>query len=341
MIKRITAFIAMKQKWFIAAVIALSIFYPVLFKNVYILRMGTVSLMYIMLALGINLIMGYMGQMTFGHAAFWGIGAYTAAILSTRFGTGFLTDLVAAAVISGVFGFLLGLPVMKVKGYYLTIVTLGFGEIVRLVELNSSDLTGGALGIRGIPGIKFFSLELDSPRAFYYAILILVALTTVILMRISNSRYGLALKSIRDDDSAAEVMGINIVQNKILTFVLSAMIAGVAGAFYAHYVTYIDSTSFTTQASQEMCVMVILGGLGSIPGTILGATVLTVIPELIRDLMEYRMLIYGVIMVVMMLVRPQGLLGYIDFTQIRERMMETGQNIKGKGVADNGTCTKG
>lgn len=341
MIKKTVEFIALKQRFIIAAAVIFALLYPFLFSDLFILRMGTLCLMYIMLALGINLIMGYMGQMTFGHAAFWGIGAYTAAILSGRFGTNFIVDIIAAALVAGAFGFLLGLPVLKVKGYYLTIVTLGFGEIVRLVELNASGLTGGALGIRGISGIRLFAQEFTSPRAFYYAILILVVLTTVILMRINNSRYGLALKSIRDDDSAAEVMGVNVVRNKIMTFVISAMIAGVAGAFFAHYISYIDSTSFTTQASQEMCVMVILGGLGSIPGTMLGASVLTLVPEFIRGLAEYRMLIYGVIMVVMMLVRPQGLLGYTDFGLIRTRLLEERGKKKGGGENNGTTGTEG
>ncbi len=339
MLKKSLEFIAVKQKYFIIAVVLFMLLFPFLFTNAYLMRMATISLMYVMLAMGINLIMGYMGQMTFSHAAFWGMGAYAAGILSTRYNSNFIFDLIAAILVSGIFAFLLGLSVLKVKGYYLTIVTLGFGEIVRLVELNSTKLTGGPLGIKGIPGIELFSFELYSNRAFYYTILIMVAVTILILVRINASRYGLALKSIRDDDSAAEVMGVNVVHNKILTFVISAMIAGAAGAFYAHYVSYIDSTCFTTQASQEMCVMVILGGLGSIPGTILGATVLTVAPELIRSLMQYRMLIYGVIMVAMMLLRPQGLLGSINFAQIRERALESGSFKKGGSLKD-GTGSK-
>lgn len=337
MMKKIIQFIALKQTYFIIAAAVLAVIFPFVFSNAYLMRIATIALMYVMLALGINMIMGYMGQMTFGHAAFWGLGAYTAGILSTRFGTSFLVDIVAAILVAGFFGFILGLPVLKLKGYYLTIVTLGFGEIIRLVELNSTSLTGGPLGLRGIPGVKIFGKELYSYNAFYYTILILTVITVIILIRVNNSRLGLALKSIRDDDSAAEVMGVDIVKNKILTFVISAMIAGAAGAFYAHYVSYIDSTIFTTQASQEMCVMVILGGMGSIPGTILGATALTVVPEMIRNLMQYRMLIYGVIMVAMMLLRPQGLMGHIDFGIIRERALQE----KNKGGAVSGYGTQG
>ncbi len=324
---KILNFIALNMRKIILVVAVLALIFPFLFSNVYIIRMGTISLMYVMLALGINLIMGYMGQMTFGHAAFWGIGAYTAAIMSTKLGTPFIVDIICAALIAGTFGFLLGLPVLKVKGYYLTIVTLGFGEIIRLVELNSTKLTGGAMGIKGIPGIKLFGKEFDSHLVFYYLILILAVITIIILLRINKSRYGLALKSIRDDDSAAEVLGVDVVKTKIKTFVISAMIAGVAGAFFAHYITYIDSTSFTTSVSQEMTVMVILGGIGSIPGTIIGATVLTIVPELIRQLMEYRMLLYGLIMLLMTLFRPHGLLGSVNFSQIKSQLIESGHKV--------------
>ncbi len=324
---KILNFIALNMRKIILVVAVLALIFPFLFSNVYIIRMGTISLMYVMLALGINLIMGYMGQMTFGHAAFWGIGAYTAAIMSTKLGTPFIVDIICAALIAGTFGFLLGLPVLKVKGYYLTIVTLGFGEIIRLVELNSTKLTGGAMGIKGIPGIKLFGKEFDSHLVFYYLILILAVITIIILLRINKSRYGLALKSIRDDDSAAEVLGVDVVKTKIKTFVISAMIAGVAGAFFAHYITYIDSTSFTTSVSQEMTVMVIIGGIGSIPGTIIGATVLTIVPELIRQLMEYRMLLYGLIMLLMTLFRPHGLLGSVNFSQIKSQLIESGHKV--------------
>ena len=324
-------FFALHQNLIMIVVGLFVALFPFLFINQYVLRMGTVSLMYIMLALSMNLIMGYMGQMSFGHAAFWGIGAYTGAIMATRFGTGTLINFLAAAIVCGILGFILGLPTLKLKGFYLTIVTMGFCEIVRLIELNWTPVTNGAMGIRNIPPFKFFGVELDSYIAAFYVIFTLVLLTIFISRRLVNSRYGLALKSIRDDDSAAEAMGVNVVHYKITTFVISAMLSGVAGAFYAPYITYIDSTLFTTQVSQEICVMVIFGGLGSMPGTILGALVLTVIPELMRSLAEYRMLIYGVIMVLMMLVRPQGIMGYLDFGQMKEQLISLNDGLKTKG----------
>ncbi len=312
-------FAALHQKLFILGALTLAILFPFLITDRYVMRLAVVGFMYVMLSLGLNLVTGYMGQMSFGHAAFWGIGAYTAALLTKNLGLGTLPAFLAAAIVVGIFGFLLGLPVLKLKGYYLTIVTMGFCEIVRLVELNWMPVTNGPMGISGIPKFSFFGISFHTYRSFYFIILILVILTTLLIRRLIRSRFGLALKSIRDDDVVAEAMGVPIVRYKILAFVISSMIAGVAGAFYAQYITYIDPTSFTYNASQEMLVMVIFGGLGSIPGSFLGALALTILPELLRDLMEYRMLIYGVLMVVMMLVKPDGILGNVNFDYLKEQ----------------------
>lgn len=317
-IRKIIEFLAVHQKQIILLVLLLAVMFPFIITDRYIMRLAIVVLMYVMLSLGLNLVTGYMGQMSFGNAAFWGIGAYTAALLTKNIGAGSLVSFVLAAVVVGIFGFLLGLPVLKLKGYYLTIVTMGFCEIVRLVELNWVGFTNGPMGISGIPKFSFFGFQCSSYRSYYFIILILVLITTILVRRLINSKIGLALKSIRDDDVAAEAMGINIVRYKILAFVISAMIAGVAGAFYAQYITYIDPSSFTYSASQEMLVMVIFGGLGSIPGSFLGALVLTILPELLRDLMEYRMLIYGALMVIMMLVKPEGILGNVNFDHVKE-----------------------
>ena len=318
MVRKILTRVSLYQKPILLILLLFSIAFPFLGAGQYLIRMATLSLVYVVLALGMNLIMGYMGQMSFGHAAFWGIGAYTSAILSTRFGWDTTITFLAAVLISGLFGFLLGTPVLKLKGYYLTIVTLGFCEIMRMVMLNWVDLTGGPMGIKQIPRFTFFGIKLATTRSYYYIILVICILVTILVYRLVNSRYGLAILSIRDDDAAAEAMGINIVRYKISTFVISSMIAGLAGAFFAHYISYIDSSYLTSTTSQNICVMVILGGLGSLPGTYLGAIVLTLLPELLRGLSEYRMLIYGVVMVLMVLFVPSGLLGKFNFKQMRE-----------------------
>lgn len=321
MLKKVVRFIAVHQRILIVILLAAAAVFPFLVSSRYILRMGTLCLMYIMLTLGLNLVTGYMGQMSFGQAAFWGIGSYTAAILITRLGVSTLPAMLAAMAVSGFFGFLVAMPSLRLKGYYLTIVTMGFCEIIRLVELNS-NFTGGSLGISRIPSFTFFGQTIKSPKAIYLLALVLVILITILVKNLISSPFGLAIKSIRDDDEVAETMGINIVQVKRTTFVLSAMIAGLAGAFYAQYITFIHPSIYSTTASQEMVVMIIFGGLGSLPGSFLGAAVLTLLPELMRDLLQYRMLIYGALMVIMMIIKPDGLLGDFDFNLIREKALE-------------------
>lgn len=308
--------------------VILLLLFPWFFESKYILRIATVSMMYIMIALSINLLTGFLGLMTMGHAAFWGIGAYTAAILSTRAGWGMGMCMIAAAVLTGIFGLLLGLPVLRLKGYFLTVVTLGFCEIIRLIEMNEMELTRGPLGIASIPPMNLFGIDLSSGRQTYYVMLVLMLITAVIIYRIIHSRIGIAIIAIREDDLAASTMGIHVFLYKVMVFIISAMIAGVAGAFYAHYINYIDPSSFTSAASMDMLVMAIFGGLGSIPGTILGASILTIIPETMRGLSQYRNLMYGVLIVVLMMIKPDGILGNVNFAYRKQSAEMEKMNAK-------------
>lgn len=302
--------------------VALLIAFPWVFRSAYVLRIMTVCMMYVMIALSINLLTGFLGLMTLGQAAFWGIGAYTAAILSTRLGLGMGLCIVASAFMAGLLSLLVALPTMRLKGYFLTVVTLGFGEIVRLVEMNWMDLTRGPLGIAAIPSPNLFGIDLSSNRQIYYVMLVLVVLAALLVYSIVHSRVGLAIMAIRDDDLAAASMGVNVTKYKIMVFMISTMIVGVAGAFYAHYINFIDPSSFTSAASTDMLVMAIFGGLGSIPGTILGASILTILPETIRGLAQYRNLVYGLIIVILMMVKPDGILGNVNFKYIKQRAMQ-------------------
>lgn len=196
MIRKIFTKIALHQKVILLVLLAAAVVFPLLQPTQYVIRMATLSLVYVVLALGMNLIMGYMGQMSFGHAAFFGIGAYTSAILSTRFGMDCTVTFLAAILLSGLFGFLLGTPVLKLKGYYLTIVTLGFCEIVRMVMLNWVSLTGGPMGIKAIPKFMFFGIKFATTRSYYYIILTICVLVTLLIYRLVNSRYGLAILAI-------------------------------------------------------------------------------------------------------------------------------------------------
>ena len=309
-----------QSKWLVLVALILLAVFPLFVKSPYILRVATTALINIMLTLGLNVVTGYMGQTSFGTAAFWGIGAYVAAILSTRFGIGTELLVILSPLVAGLLAFLLGLCVLKLKGYYMAIVTLGFCEVVRLVELNWMSLTRGPMGITNIPKLTFCGQKISNNAGIFLVALALTVLVTYVVWKLMNSRIGLTITSIRDDEIATQSMGIDIVKYKIGAFTLYGMICGLAGAFYAHFMSYIDPTMFKTVNSTEVIIMVIFGGLGSIPGSYLGAILLTILTELLRDLVEYRMLIYGLLLVVMMIVKPDGILGNINFKHIRQRL---------------------
>jgi len=314
---------------------AFTIVYPYVFTTPFLIRMGTLILMNIMLALSLNLLTGMLGYISFGHAGFLGIGAYTAAILAKYYGIGSEITFIAAAVLAGAFGLLLGLTVLKLKGYHFAIVTMVFCEIMRAVELNWIDLTRGPMGITAIPKISFFGQRITSNVGIYYTILVLVVLTVIIITNLMNSRVGIAVLAIRDDDLVAATMGVNAFKYKVIVFVISSMLAGVSGAFYAQYITYIDPTNFSLLKSNEVLVLTIFGGLGNIVGSFLGAIVLTSLPELLRGLLDYRMLIYGAMLVFLMHVRPHGILGSINFKYIKQQRLQKQEIILAESEAKN------
>ena len=252
------------------------------------------------LAVGLNLITGYTGQLSLGHATFMGIGAYAATLSFLKLELPFVVAIIVGAVIAGIFGFIIGVPTLRLKGDYLAIATLGFGEIARNVLLNMK-ITGGPMGLRGIPKITNI-----------YIVIIAIALLIFALNRIMNSRVGKSFIAIREDELAAEAMGINTTRFKILAFAIGAFYAGVAGGLYAFQVRYINPGNFAFMRSIEILCMVVLGGMGNTYGAILGAFIITVLPELLRSVSpavsQYRMVIYGLLLVILMIVRPQGLL---------------------------------
>lgn len=307
-----------RKAWIIAALTAACLL-PFCVSSAYVLRICIVAQMNIILVLSLNMMTGLLGQMSFGHAAFFGIGAYTAAILSTRLALPAQLTFPAAMMVAGVFGILLGLPVLKLKGYYFVIVTMVFCEIMRIIELNWMDLTRGPLGIMSIPKPQFFGIKITSQIGFYFLALILVILTVIVIFNIMNSRIGYAVLAIRDDELAASSMGVDVFKYKILVFIVSSCFAGLAGALYAQYTGYIDPTSFTNNKSNELLVMVIFGGLGNMLGSFIGAITLSIVPELLRGMSTYRQLIYGIVLVLLMMLRPDGLLGSIRFKYLGQR----------------------
>ncbi len=268
------------------------------------------ALLYVMLALGLNIAVGLAGQLVLGYVAFYAVGAYTYALLNQAFGLGFWACLPVGGLMAVLFGLGLGFPVLRLRGDYLAIVTLGFGEIVRLTLLNWTSLTGGSGGIKNIPGPGLFGQELDitgNTIYIYYLVLLAVILTIIVISRLKNSRVGLALQALREDEIACEAMGIDLARVKLAAFALSSCWAGFAGVIFAAKTTFINPASFTFMESAMILSMVVLGGMGSIVGVVIAAVILILAPEYLRAFSEYRMLLFGAIMVIMMIFRPQGL----------------------------------
>jgi len=261
----------------------------------------------IILAVSLNLTAGFLGQLPLGHAGFMAVGAYSAALFTIQFSHLPLNvrlplGLVVGGVMASLFGVLIGLPALRLKGDYLAIITLGFGEIIRIIILNVG-FTGGAFGLRGQGRLTGVTITYIS-----------VVATLVIINTLINSRHGRAILSIREDEIAAEASGISTTYYKVLAFSVSAGLAGVAGGLYAHWLGILDPTALGFMRSVEILVIVVLGGLGSVFGSVLSATVLTILPELLRGFDEYRMIVYSLLLVLVMIFKPSGLCGRYNFS---------------------------
>ncbi len=280
-----------------------------LFLNNYYLDTINLALLYALLALGLNITVGFTGLLDLGYAAFYGIGAYVYALLSTGIGLSFWLGLPLGGVVAAFFGLVLGLITLRLRGDYLAIITLGFVQIIYLTLNNWDSLTQGPNGIMQIARPQIADLTLRTPLHFYYLILFFLIVAVIAVHRLLHSQIGRAWIAIREDEMAAEAMGIDTTRMKILAFVLGAAIAGIGGVFFAARYSFISPESFTFLESVRILSMIVLGGMGSIPGAILGAFLLTLLPELLRGLANYRMLIFGAALVLMMIFRPQGLWG--------------------------------
>jgi branched-chain amino acid transport system permease protein len=300
-----------RERLVLGALLAAALLLPAVVRSPYVLHIAVLAGIYVVLTLSLNLITGFCGQFSLGHAGFYGIGAYTAALLAVHLGSPFIGNLAAAAALAGVAGFLIGLPTLRLGGIYLAMATLGFGEIIHLVLLNWLALTRGPLGIPAIPPPSVLGLDLGTPVRQYYLALALAGLATIVVTRLVDSRFGEAIQAIREDETAAEALGVPTTRLKVLTFSVSAALAGLAGAFFAHYTTFVSPGSFTLVESILVLSLLVFGGMGSVEGSIAGAILLTVAPELFRFLAEYRMVIYGAILLGLIVFRPQGLLGGI------------------------------
>ena len=307
---------ALKTLGILVALIAVNVLLPKLIPNSYFLRVIMLCGINVILAVSLNLVNGFTGQFSIGHAGFMAIGAYTSAVVTMKVlpgatlamaaagvppifahGAALLVATLAGGSLAAVAGLAVGLPSLRLRGDYLAIVTLGFGEIIRVVILNV-DAIGGARGLSGVPAYTNF---------FWVALWVVVVVG--VSYNLLASTHGRAMLAIREDEIAAESLGVPTTRYKVLAFVVSAFFAGVAGALYAHYDSYLNPASFTFLRSIEIIAMIVLGGMGSVSGAIMAAVALTVLPEALRGVKEYRMVIYAMLLIVLMITRPSGIMG--------------------------------
>jgi len=269
------------------------------------------ALIFVVLGLGLNITVGLAGLLDLGYIAFFAVGAYCYALLNTRCGLGFWPCLPLGGLAGAVCGILLGFPILRLRGDYLAIVTLGFGSIARIVFENWEEVFGGAQGIAGVARPGLFGLEMGLAGVttyLYYLLLALVTVTVFFTRRLQHSRIGRAWVALREDEIACAAMGVDVARTKLSAYAFGAFWAGLVGVIFAARNTYINPNSFTFMESALVLSIVVLGGMGSIVGVVLAALVLVLLPEYLRAVAEYRMLIFGAVMVLMMIVRPQGLI---------------------------------
>ena len=283
-------------------IIAFMLVAPV-FVNAKWLRILISAALAMIFAMSLNLLMGIGGTVSFGHAAFYSIGAYTTAVLWYHFKTPYSTNFIPVIIITALAGLLLSLPMSRITGRYVTIITLSFAEIVNLIIKNWDPVTLGQMGIVGIPSVNLFGHVIKSKTEFFYFCMIFVILTYIMMNWLVDSKLGRNLRAISNDPIAAEAMGIKIFPYKVIVFTISAVFAGVAGSLYAHLMSYVEPATFNSNLSFQCISMVVIGGLGNFAGTMFGALFLSVLPEYLRRfefLFKYRMIAYGLVLVIVM-----------------------------------------
>ena len=301
------------RRFSVPAAITLAVFivaFPFIF-SMYQTNIMTTALIYVVVGLGLNIVVGLAGLLDLGYVAFYLVGAYSYALLNLHFGIGFWLALPIGAAFGFLFGILLGFPVLRLRGDYLAIVTLGFGEIIRLVMENWNQFSKGPSGIANIPRPGFFGIDLSLHQSIIYVYFVMIGMvifTVFVVKRLQDSRLGRAWIALREDEVACQAMGIDKTRTKLSAFALGATWAGLGGVVFAAKTTFINPASFTLWESITILCIVVLGGMGSILGVILGALVLILLPEYLRAFSEYRMLLFGAVLVIMMVFRPEGII---------------------------------
>jgi branched-chain amino acid transport system permease protein len=259
------------------------------------------------IVMGLSLLMGYAGQISLGHAAFFGIGAYCSGVLTVKLGFSIFTAFFCGILLSIVMAMAIAIPTLKLKGHYLAVATLGFGEIIYVIFNELLEITGGPSGLSGIPPIHFLGYSFRGGWRYFYLVWTVAILLLIFSLNIIHSRIGRALRAVHGSEVAAQAMGVNVSQFKIQVFVLSAIYASVAGTLYAHFITFISPSTFSLFVSILLLMMVVIGGGGSIWGALLGAGILTILPESLRAFRDFDILVYGIILMTILLFMPEGI----------------------------------
>jgi branched-chain amino acid transport system permease protein len=281
---------------------------PALLRNNYHLMVLNVAALNIMVVIGLNLLMGYAGQISLGHAAFFGLGAYLSAIFTATYGFPTWPTMILAMAITGLVAYIIGIPTLKLEGHYLVMATLGFNVIVYIVMIQLDEVTGGPSGFAGIPRLAIGSLVFDSDRKIYYLLGAGSLGVLLVSLNLIHSRVGRAMAALSHNEIAAKCAGIDTETYKVKIFVISAVWASLAGSLYAHYITFISPGTFSFFYSIQVVTMVLVGGIGSLWGSLFGAVLLTLLPEVLHAVKEYNVLIYGLILMLVLLFFPQGLI---------------------------------
>ena len=287
---------------------ALVVLLPILLGDSYYISVLVFVGIYSIVTIGLSLLMGYAGQISLGHAAFFGIGAYTSGLLTTRCGWSGWLALLAAIAVAGLLAFVMGGPTLRLTGHYLAMATLAFGVIVYIFFEAAVDLTGGPSGFGSIPRLSIGGWKIKSDLHFYFLVWAVVLLVLILALNTVHSRVGRALRSIHSSETAARAMGVNTARHKNRVFILSACLAALGGSFYAHYVTFVSPSTFGFKFSVTLVTMVAVGGMSSLWGALAGTALLAILPEHLRAFDEYYLLIYGGILIVIMIYIPQGFL---------------------------------
>lgn len=295
-----------QSRWLGWSALAIALLGPFVNASPYALNVMTSAVIFVMLAVGLNIVVGYCGLLDLGYAAFFAVGAYTSGIIATRFDVPLLATIPAVVGATVIAGIVIGGPTLRLRSDYLAIVTLGFGEIIRVTATNLT-ITGGPSGIYGIPGPALFGVDLGAAVPFYYLCVVVVALAVLGAARLGRSRLGRAWQFLREDEDAAEAMGINAYRTKLAAYIAGAIWGGLAGVLFGAQLTAVSPASFSFLQSALVLMAVVLGGMGSTPGVVVGAVLISVTPELLRDAADYRFFVFGVVLIVLMLFRPTGL----------------------------------